>query len=116
MRLRRGRRAVERIDDAGTADQRVLDHLVALGCDLAQPRETRHFLYVADRDAADDVAEQLRRDGWEATVDASESGWLVLGTRVGPLTLDVVRETRALLESLASGHGGLYDGWEASAS
>jgi hypothetical protein len=28
--------------------------------------------------------------------------------------LDVVRETRARLAALASEHGGLYDGWEAS--
>jgi regulator of RNase E activity RraB len=37
-----------------------------------------------------------------------------LSTSVHTLTVELVRETRARLAALASEHGGLYDGWEAS--
>jgi hypothetical protein len=118
MRGLRGERAraVERIDDAGEADERVLDHLATLGSDLAEPRESRHFLYLPERIDADLVAEALQRDGWLTSIERSEHAWLVNATRVCELTPDVVRQTRVLLEALASERGGVYDGWEATAS
>jgi len=109
-------RAVERIDDAAEADERVLDHLAMLGCDLAKSRESRHFLYLPERIDANAVAEALEGDGWLTSIERSERAWLVTATRVCELTPDVVRETRALLEALASARGGVYDGWEATAS
>jgi regulator of RNase E activity RraB len=118
MRLRRAARtgAVERIDDASAADDRVLEHLVELGSDPTQPRAVRHFLYLPERQAAETVAEQLHGDGWQTSIGESEEGWLVVAGRVRELTAEVVRETRSLLEALASAHGGVYDGWEATAS
>jgi len=92
----------------------VLAHLARLGCDPEQPRETRHFLYLARRESADAVAEHLRHDGWGASISESEDDWLVVATRECRLTPEVVRETRALLEALAAEHGGVYDGWEAA--
>jgi hypothetical protein len=109
-------RAVERVDDAAEADERVLDRLAQLGCDPSEPRETRHFLDRPEQDRAEAVAAALGADGWSTSVERSEGAWLVVATRVRTLTLDVVRETRALLVALASEHGGLYDGWEASTS
>jgi hypothetical protein len=108
-------RAVERIDDAAEADERVLDHLAELGCDPDSPRESRHFLYLPARSGADAVAASLVGDGWEACVEQSNDHFLVVATRVRALTRPLVRETRKRLELLASEHGGLYDGWEASA-
>jgi regulator of RNase E activity RraB len=115
MRLRGQRRvrAVERIDDARDADERVLDHLAELGCDPSSPREVRHFLYLPERACADAVAEELRSDGWLTRVEQSEGMWLVVATRVRTLTLELVQQTRSRLESLAGRYGGLYDGWEA---
>jgi regulator of RNase E activity RraB len=107
-------RAVERIDDAREADQRVLDHLARLGCDPSAPRETRHFLYLPEQGGAEAVAHALGADGWSTSVERSEGAWLVVATRVHTLTVELVRETRAQLAALASEHGGLYDGWEAS--
>jgi regulator of RNase E activity RraB len=107
-------RAVERVEDACEADERVLDHLARLGCDPAAPRETRHFLYLPARDGADAVATALGADGWSTSVERSEGAWLVVATRARTLTLDVVHETRKRLAALAAEHGGLYDGWEAS--
>ena len=54
-------RAVERVDDAYEADERVLDHLARLGCDPSEPRETRHFLYLPAQGGADAVARRARR-------------------------------------------------------
>lgn len=105
--------AVERVDDASEADERVLDHLARLGCDRSQPRETRHFLYLPEQPGAEAVARALGADGWSTSVERSEGAWLVVATRARTLTLDLVRETRARLAALASEHGGLYDGWEA---
>jgi hypothetical protein len=106
-------RAVERIDDAGEADERVLDHLARLGCDPSVPRETRHFLYLPAKAGADAVARSLQADGWSTSVERNEGAWLLVATRARTLTLDVVRETRARLAALALEHDGVYDGWEA---
>lgn len=109
-------RAVERIDDASEADERVLAHLERLGCDPSEPRESRHFLYLPERAGADAVSETLHRDGWLTSIERSERAWLVVATRVRGLTPDIVRQTRTRLEQLASERGGVYDGWEATAS
>ena len=110
---RKRARQLERVDDAGEADERVLDHLAKLGCDPAAPRETHHFLYLPAESGAEAVAHALASDGWSTTVEECEGAWLVVATRARTLTLDLVRETRAGLAALASEHGGLYDGWEA---
>ena len=106
--------AVERVDNAYEADARVLDHLARLGCDPSIPRETRHFLYLSSRGGADAIARALEADGWSTSVDRGEAAWLVIATSARILTAELVRETRARLAALASEHGGLYDGWEAS--
>jgi regulator of RNase E activity RraB len=108
-------RAVERIDDAHEADERVLDHLARLGCDPSAPRDTRHFIYLPEQVGADAVADALETDGWATAVERSEGAWLVVATKTNTLTPELVREIRARLAALASEHGGLYDGWEASA-
>lgn len=106
-------RAVERIDDASEADERVLVHLARLGCDPALPRETSHFLYFGGSTAAERVAAALRADGWATLVEESDGAWVLVGRHVAAVTSRVVRETRLRLETLAAEHGGFYDGWEA---
>jgi len=106
-------RTVERIDDAREADERVLEHLVRLGCDPAAPREVRHFVFVPAQAGANAVAGELSAEGWLTSVERSDDGWLVVATRIRTLTSEIVRETRVRLETLASRHCGLYDGWEA---
>src|SRR5207302_1630149 len=61
-------RAVERVDDAGEADARVLDHLARLGCDPSAPREAHHYLYLPDQGGAEAVALALGADGWSTSV------------------------------------------------
>jgi hypothetical protein len=108
-----GAQAVERIDDAGEADERVLVHLARLGCDTSRPRESTHYLYFAFPSSAEDVASRLRADGWTAAVSRSEGAWLIVATHLSLLTSDGVQATRRELETLSAEHGGLYDGWEA---
>jgi Regulator of ribonuclease activity B len=107
--------AVERVGDAMEADARVLDHLVALGCDPAAPRECRHYFYVPAELAARAVARSLHGDGWDAEVEAVHDVWLVTASTHMALSDGVVRSTRLRLELLAHDHGGQYDGWEAAA-
>jgi hypothetical protein len=106
-------RAVERIDDASEADERVLHHLAKLGCDPASPRKSTHYLYFAASARAEDVARTLDADGWTTAIGQSEGAWLLVASHVTPLTSRTVRDTRRLLEGLTAEHGGLYDGWDA---
>jgi hypothetical protein len=109
-------RAVERLDDASEADARVLEHLAQLGCDLSEPRECRHYLYVGAEPGARTVAEALAGDGWAAECEElQDASWLVTASTVTGLTSEGVRATRSRLELLAADHGGEYDGWEAAA-
>jgi hypothetical protein len=107
--------AVERVEDAFEADERVLDHLARLGSDPAQPRECRHYLYVPGELEAHTVAGVLTREGWNAEVEAAPESWLVTATTHTALTRARVRATRAQLERLACDQGGAYDGWEVAA-
>jgi hypothetical protein len=109
-----GARAVERIDDACEADQRVLEHLAGLGSDPSSPRETRHYVYLPERADADAVAAALTATGWLVSIEASDRDWLVVASRICVLTSLGVRETRTELETLARDHRGVYDGWEAT--
>jgi Regulator of ribonuclease activity B len=117
MRLWSGRgvHSVERVQDASEADERVLAHLVDLGCDPGAPREVAHYLYLPQQERADSVAHILGRGGWRTAVEACEdTSFLVVARRVGPLSTPIVKETRCTLEALAAEHGGIYDGWEAT--
>jgi hypothetical protein len=106
---------VERVDDASEADARVLDHLARLGCDPAEPRECRHYLYLPAEPGAAAVASELRADGWDTEYEAVRDAWLVTAMTHTRLDDGVLRTTRLRLELLAADHGGEYDGWEAAA-
>jgi regulator of ribonuclease activity B len=109
-------RAVERIDDPREADARVLEHLASLGCDLAEPREVRHFFFAVDRVDAQRVADVLAHEGWWARVDAQDDGWVVVAGNRQSLSSWLVGRTRARFEALAAQHRAHYDGWEADRS
>ena len=114
---RQGRiRAVERVDDAVTADSLVLAHLDQLGCDRRAPRECRHYVYVRSERSARTVARAIAAsDDWSAGVEAAGRSWLVTAAVVTALDDRIVRDTRTWLQLLAAEHGGAYDGWEAAA-
>ena len=104
---------MELVQDPAVADVRVLQHLADLGCDPRQARGARHFIYLPTSDGAIAVASTLEREGWDTWVQASDDVWLVVAGCLRVLNEPLVRETRKRLASLATTHGGTYDGWEA---
>jgi hypothetical protein len=107
---------MELVQDPAVADVRVLEHLVKLGCDPREARGIRHFIYLPTSDGATTVASTLEREGWDTSVQEAEDVWLVVAGCLRVLNEPLVRETRARLASLATAHGGAYDGWEAERS
>jgi hypothetical protein len=106
-------RRVERVWDPRDADIRVLEALRELGCDPAEPRGVRHFVYLPDRRAAAELSDALVREDWHTSLEEEEDGvCLVVAARTQPLLEPLVRQTRTRLETLAAEHGGRYDGWE----
>ena len=94
----------------------MLQHLAALGVRAGTPCEVRHYLYFPARNTADAAADALGRSGWLVELEwAVEAAWLVVASSRRTLTHALVRDTRRTLETLASEHGGVYDGWEARA-
>jgi Regulator of ribonuclease activity B len=102
---------VQRVHDPREADLQVLAALRDLGCDPAEARGVRHFVYIPTP-AAPDVCASLARDDWQTSVQDLDGTSLVVALRRQSLSERVVRETRARLETLAAEHGGCYDGWE----
>jgi len=111
-----GVRRVERVQDAREADIRVLEALRELGCDPAQPRGVRHFVYLPDPFGAAEVADTLEHEGWETSVQESRDVCLLVASNTHELTEPLVYQTRSRLEALADAYGGQYDGWEADAA
>ena len=107
--------SVDRFANPIEADVRVLERLRELGCDASRPRGTRHFIYASKRDDAEAIACVLEREGWETWVQQDDEVALVTASCLRVLTGPLVRETREHLTTLASQHGGQYDGWEADA-
>ncbi len=105
-------RRVERVQDPRDADICVLEALRDLGCDPAQPRGVRHFVFVPDRPGAQEVSDVLEREDWQTSVQQSDDLCLVVAARSQRLSEPLVRRTRDRLETLAAEHGGQYDGWE----
>jgi hypothetical protein len=94
----------------------VLDELEAAGADLSQPREVRHYLYVADREGAERVAAELEESGRSISVEQSADGseWLVLVTEHVVVDLETLAARRAEFEDALVPVDGEYDGWEAA--
>ena len=110
-------REVERIEDAAAADQRVLAHLARLGCDETTRCLSSHFVYLPNRAHADATARALGCEGWQTAVVEGDGGvCLVVATQLSALDATRVGDTRRRLEELAAEHGGVYDGWQATAS
>lgn len=70
------------------------------------------YLYFADEAQAQPAIADLRREGFEvkSRLSGDEQQWLLLATKaVRASELDIVE---AVLEGIATAHGGEYDGFE----
>jgi hypothetical protein len=74
-----------------------------------------HYLYLPSEHHASDVAARLRSLGFSTTERRGADGinWLVLAKHEVVPSEEAIGATRTLIEELARGAGGEYDGWEA---
>jgi regulator of RNase E activity RraB len=96
-----------------SGDALVLDQLRKAGSDLSKPHSIEFFLYLPTQEAAQKVADEIRRKGFGASVKRAEQGpnWLCLGTKSMVPDLLAIEAVRAEFEKTAQSFGGEYDGW-----
>jgi regulator of RNase E activity RraB len=94
-------------------DASTIAELARAGSDLGRPHRIEFFLYLPTRQAAEGVAEDLRREGFTVEIRqaADAHDWLALGTREMLPELASLRSWRHRLTALAESRGGAYDGW-----
>jgi RHS repeat-associated protein len=78
------------------------------------PRTIIHYAYFADKNAAGEVAQQLRAQGFETEERLGADGvnWLVLAKHGIIVSEETVAAARGAIEPLVVRRGGEYDGWE----
>lgn len=109
----RGKRKERQSQDV---DRNTLSELADAGSDLSLPHEMEFFFYLPTEQAAQSVAETLRREGFAIRLEAVDPGhdWLCLGTREMTPAHDELQRLRTRFTTLAESHGGAYDGWGAT--
>jgi regulator of RNase E activity RraB len=112
IRLETGKGSIGSLE----GDRQVLAQLRKAGADLTKTTEVNFYLYFQDRAAAESAAVHAGEGPLVATVRqaADDSTWLcfVSGQMVPAEAL--IHAHAARLLSLATAHGGEYDGWEAA--
>ena len=96
-----------------TEEDLVIDQLLQAGAVLEQPRRAEHFLLFPSRLQADPAADEVRRLGFEATVELDDvtHEWLVTAAHHVIVSERELRGLHERLEALANVHGGTWDGW-----
>jgi len=95
----------------------MLTRLVQLGADLSRPRHQRHYFNFGTRQAAELAMPKLVAEGFKVELaDIPETGqWLLVATRSGVVSKDILDDLRPHLIALGAQVGGRYTGWEAAA-
>lgn len=109
-------RGTRRESPSQDVDATTLSGLADAGSDLSQPHEMEFFFYLPTEQAAQSVADTLRREGFAIRLEAVDPGhdWLCLGSRKMTPALGELRRLRTRFAALAESHGGAYDGWGAT--
>ena len=98
-------------------DARLIDQLRKRGSDPFKAHDVDFFLAFPSPDAAEDLAKQLRSEGFDAdVVDEPESGELrysLHAHRSMKLTVPDMQELSRRLTEAATARQGRYDGWSA---
>ena len=98
-------------------DARLIDQLRKRGSDPFKPHDVDFFLAFPSQDAAEDLAKQLRAEGFDAdVVDEPESGDLRFSLHLHKSLQLTVPDMQALsrrLTEAATQRQGRYDGWSA---
>lgn len=97
-------------------DEAVLVQLKKASADLSKPHKIEFFLYLPTQVAAEQVADQVKKDGFEAEVKPSAQGgdWLCFVTKTMPPSLPELQKIRRDFEGITAALHGQYDGWGTS--
>ena len=98
-------------------DARLIDQLRKRGSDPFKPHDVDFFLAFPNQDAAEDLAKQLRGEGFDADVvdepDSGELRWSLHAHKSMQLTVPDMQDLSRRLSEAATAKGGRYDGWSA---
>jgi histidinol-phosphate/aromatic aminotransferase/cobyric acid decarboxylase-like protein len=98
-------------------DERLIDQLRKRGSDPFKPHDVDFFLAFPKQEGAEDLARQLRAEGFDAdVVDEPESGelrWSLHLHKSMQLTVPDMKELSRRLTDAATQRQGRYDGWSA---
>jgi hypothetical protein len=98
-------------------DERLIDQLRKRGSDPFKPHDVDFFLAFPNQQAAEDLAKQLRMEGFDAdVVDEPESGelrWSLHLHKSMQLTVPDMKALSRRLTDAATERQGRYDGWSA---
>ena len=98
-------------------DERLIDQLRKRGSDPFKPHDVDFFLAFPTVEAAEELAKQLRTEGFDAdVVDEPESGELRYSLHLHKsmqLTVPDMKELSRRLTEAATERKGRYDGWSA---
>jgi|SRR5579859_5610695 len=94
-------------------DEAVLVQLEKAGANLSKPHNIEFFLYFPTQAAAEQAANQVRKDGFQAEVGPAAKGneWLCFVTKRMSPTLVELEKIRHDFEAITSALHGQYDGW-----
>jgi len=97
-------------------DAEVLMQLQNAGSDLSKPHVMNFYLYLPVRESAEEIAEMLRQDGYQVTVElgADDVSWLCLASKTLIPSDDALATILNQMETLAKSKNGVFDGWEAA--
>lgn len=98
-------------------DARLIDQLRKRGSDPFKAHDVDFFLAFPSQESAEDLAKQLRSEGFDAdVVDEPESGdlrWSLHAHKSMKLTVPDMQELSRRLTTAATERQGRYDGWSA---
>ena len=98
-------------------DERLIDQLRKRGSDPFKPHDVDFFLAFPTSEAAEQLATQLRTEGFDADVrDSPDSGdyrFSLHAHKSMQLTVPDMQELSRRLTDAATARGGRYDGWSA---
>lgn len=95
-------------------DKAAVDQLEKAGSRLDAVHEFRRFMYFSKKPLADPAARQLKKQGFNVTVQWRDDQWAIIVRHTLVPSADNVERIRHKLERVAEDSGGEYDGWEAT--
>ena len=99
-------------------DARGVQNLVTQGADLAKPHRVDFFVVVSKEPDAQAVSTEMAGLGYQVVAiqpPSSSTNWTVHAQKTVAPQLDTIRKITRQLDTLASKHGGHYDGWGTTA-